>query len=154
MATSPIYGSVGEYQTGNEPSSSYLERAKLPFVANEVPEATKVPIFLIVLGSKTYSVLRTFVTPTLPQDKSFEDLVSVLKQLFNPKPLVIAERFQFHQHAQNIGESTEEYVAEFRRFTIHCQYGTHLEEALRDDLVCSICDEHTQKNYWSLTSSL
>ena len=57
MAASPIYGSVGEYQSGNEPFSSYLERVELFFTASEVPEAKKVPVFLSVLGSKTYSVL-------------------------------------------------------------------------------------------------
>ena len=56
------------------------------------------------------------------------NLMSVLKKHFDPKPLVIAERFRFHQHAQNIGESIAEYVAELRQFTIHYQYGTHLEE--------------------------
>ena len=61
-----------------------------------MPEAKKVPVFLSVLGSKTYSVLRTLVAPTIPQDKFFADLVSVLKKHFDPKLLVIAERFQFH----------------------------------------------------------
>ena len=145
MAASPIYRSVVEYQSGNDPFSSYLERVGLFFTANEVPEAKKVPVFLSVLGSKTYSVLRTLVAPTIPQDKSFADLVSVLKKHFDPKPLVIVERFQFHQHAQNIGESIADYVAELRRFTVHCQYGTHLKEALRDRLVCGIRNERTWK---------
>ena len=71
--------------------------------------------------------------------------MSVLKKHFDPKPLVIAERFQFHKRAQNIGESTTDYVGELRRFTIHCQYDTHLEEALSDRLVCGIRDERTHK---------
>jgi hypothetical protein len=50
------------------------------------------------------------------------------------KPLVIAECFHFHQRSQNLGESISKYVAELRRLTTHCQYGTHLEEALRDRL--------------------
>ena len=93
---------------------------------NEVPETKKVPVFVSVLDSKTYIVPRISVVPTIPQDKFFEDLVSVLKNNFNPKSLVIEERFQFHQHAENIGESIADYLAELRQFTIHCQYGTHL----------------------------
>ena len=54
------------------------------------------------------------MAPTIPQDKSFADLVSVLKKYFHLKPL-------------------------------NCQYGTHLEESLRDCLVCGILIEHTQK---------
>ena len=145
IAASPTDGSVGEYQPGNEPFSLYLERAELFFMANEVPEAKKVSIFLSVLGSKTYSVLSTLVAPTISKDKSFMDLASFRKKHYDPKPLVIAERFQFHQHAQNIGESIADYVAELRQFTIHCQYGIHLEEVLRDRLVCGTCDESTRK---------
>ena len=52
MAASPIYGSVGEYMPGNEPFSSYLEGEELFFMANEVPEAKKIPVFLSVLVAK------------------------------------------------------------------------------------------------------
>ena len=38
-----------------------------------------------------------------------------------------------------------DYEAELRWFTIHYQYSTHLEEALRHSLVHGICDEYTQK---------
>ena len=67
--------------------------AELFFMANKVPEGKKVPVFMIELGSKTYSVLRTLVAPTIPQDKFFEDLVSIFKRHFDPLPLVFAERF-------------------------------------------------------------
>ena len=83
------------------------------------------------------------MAPTIPQDKLFVDLVSVLKKHFDPKPLVIAEKFQFHQQAQNICEFIADNVAELRWFTIHCQYGTHLEEAFKDCLVYGIRDERT-----------
>ncbi len=85
------------------------------------------------------------MAPDLPSDKTFDQLVSTLKRHFEPKPLIIAERFYFHKRSQNIGESVSEYVAELRRLTTHCQYGTHLTEALRDWLVSGIRDAHTQK---------
>ena len=37
-----------------------------------------------------------------------------------------------------------EYVAELRKLATHCCFGDHLEEALRDRLVCGIRDESTQ----------
>ena len=85
------------------------------------------------------------MAPALPADKTLEDIVGVLKKHFEPKPLIIAERFYFHKRDQNIGESISEYVAELRKLTTHCQYGTHLDEALRDRLVCGIRDVNTQK---------
>ena len=79
------------------------------------------------------------------QDKSLGDLVTTLKKHFEPEPLVIAERFCLHQCSQNIGDTVTEYVAELRRLATHCQYGVHLEEALRDRLVCGIRNVRTQK---------
>ena len=69
------------------------------FTANAIADDKKVAVFLTVIGSKTYSLVRSLVAPELPKDKSFDDLVAVLTQHFEPKPLVIAERFHFHKRA-------------------------------------------------------
>lgn len=60
-------------------------------------------------------------------------------------PLVIAERFHFHQRLQAVGESIADYIAELRRLTTHCEYGAHLDEALRDRLVCGLRNMSIQK---------
>ena len=61
-----------------------------------------------------------------------------------PKPLVIAERFRFHKRDQREGESINEYAAELQRLSEHCDFGTGLNDALRDRLV-GIRDEGVQK---------
>ena len=43
-----------------------------------------------------------------------------------------------------------EYVAELRRMATHCEFGSNLEEALRDRLVCGLKDEGTQKRLLTL----
>ena len=42
-----------------------------------------------------------------------------------------------------------EYVAELRRLATHCQFGNYLDEALRDRLVCGICNSGIQKRILS-----
>ena len=99
--------------------SRYLERAGSTFfLANGVEDDKKVPVFLSVVGSKTYSLLRNLVAPALPQDKTFEQLVAILKGHFEPKPVIIAERFHFHRCSQAMEESIGEYLAELRRDTL------------------------------------
>ena len=78
------------------------------------------------------------MAPKLPKEKTFDELVAALKGHFEPKPLVIAERFYFHRRAQAEGESIKEYMAELRRLTTHCEFGAFLDEALRDRLVCGL----------------
>ncbi len=44
-----------------------------------------------------------------------------------------------------MAESVSDYVAELRRLATHCEFGEHLEEALRDRFVCGLKDEAAQK---------
>jgi hypothetical protein len=91
MAAAPfLFGHMHKYCPDNELFSAYMERVKPFFTVNG---DKKVAVFLTVIGSKTYSLLRKLVAPTLPQEKLLEQLVTILKQHYEPRPLVIAERF-------------------------------------------------------------
>ena len=83
--------------------------------------------------------------PSGPDTAAGQQLRGVLKQYFEPKLLVIAERFHFHKHAQAVGES----IAELRHLTTHCNYRDHLEEALCDRLVCGNRDVDTERKLLS-----
>ena len=61
-----------------------------------------------------------------------------MKSCVDPKPIVIAERFQFHHRDQREGETFVQYLAQLRKLTEHCKFRDNLEEALRDRLVCGI----------------
>ena len=138
---------IQEYEPVNELFSAYLERVQLFFLANGVEDDKKVPVFLSVVGSKTYSLLRNLVSPTLPQNKTliFEQLVAILKSHFKPNPLIIAEQFHFHRRSQAMEESIGEYLAKLRRLSTHCSFRDYLEQTLRDHLVCGISSENIQK---------
>ena len=82
----------------------------------------KVPIFLTSVGSETYGTLRNLLAPTNPKDKSFADIVAALKGHFEPKPLIIAERFHFHRRNQTSGEPIATYVAELCRLASKCEF--------------------------------
>ena len=57
---------------------------------------------------------------------------------YEPKPLIIAERYTFNQCNQHQGESVAEYVAELRRFAATCKFGAFLDDALWDRVVCGL----------------
>ena len=73
MAT---FGQVREYQPECESISAYLECVQLFFQANDIGEAKQVAVLLSVIGGKTRSLL----APAKPQEKSFAQLVEVLRQ--------------------------------------------------------------------------
>ena len=142
-------GQVGEFKPEEEKISAYLERIQLFFAANSIAEEKQVAILLSVVGPKTYSLLRDLLAPTKPQEKWFAELSTILTSHYEPKPIVITERFHFHRREQASGESVAEYVAELRRLATHCQFGNYLDEALRDRLVCGIRNTGIQKRLLS-----
>ena len=74
-----------------------------------------VSVFLTVIGSKTYELLRNLIAPGKSADLKYEELVEILGKHFNPAPLLIAERFHFHTRSQNEGERVADYAAALKK---------------------------------------
>ncbi|KAL0198805.1 hypothetical protein M9458_007345, partial [Cirrhinus mrigala] len=81
-----------------EPWTTYIERFEHFVEANSIDK--KVPVLLSVIGGKTYGLLRSLIAPDKPREKSFKHITDTLQQHFSLKPLIIAERFHFHQRNQ------------------------------------------------------
>ena len=81
----------------------------------------------------------------MPKDLSFDKLKDMLKKHFNPESILIAERFYFYQRNQNASESMGNYLATLRRLASTCKFGDFLNDALRDQFVCEMLNEATQK---------
>ena len=145
----PTFGTLQEFTPGSESVTTYLERVNVFFKANDIAAGKRVPVLLSVVGAKTYALLRSLTSPTLPQEKSFDELAAALTSHFQPKPLLIAERFHFHRRDQSMEESIAEYVAELRRLATDCEFGDYLGEALRDRLVCGMRSCSVQKRLLS-----
>ena len=62
----------------------------------------------------------------------YKELKTLLKAHYDPKPLVIAERFLFYRRDQTAEESVSEFLVELRRLASHCEYGQFLDDALLD----------------------
>lgn len=97
------------------------------------------------MGSKTYNLLHSLVQPNKPGDGSFKDIVALLQEHYAPKPLTIAERFRFHKRKQLEGESIAQFVAVLKRLSEHCEFGTVLNDTIRDRFVCGLCSKTIQK---------
>ena len=152
-ASRPI-GHIGEYDPQAENITAYLERLSLYMDANSVADERKVPVLLTVIGAKTYGILKSLTSPALPKEKSLDDLQEALKSHFDPKPLVIAERFRFYQRSQAEGESVAEFAADLRRLTIRCNFGDFLPQALRDKFVCGVRNNAIQKRLLTAEDTL
>ena len=146
----PSLGKIEEFNPASTNIHRYLKRLEQYFVANGVPadsaESHKRRATLIsVIGSKAYDVLSDLCSPTAPSAKTYAQLATILMNHFAPKKLVIAERYRFHNCIQREGESVATFAANLKHLASTCNFGTHLNEGLRDRFVCGLRSKEIQK---------
>ena len=143
------HGRLNEIHPGIDNVEDYRERFLLYCedngVTGEGADSKKKAIFLTSVGSPTYTLLKNLVRPGKPQDKSLEELFTLLKNNYEPKVIVIAERFRFYKRQQKEGETIAVYVSELRRLAKNCQFGDQLSIDLRDQFVCELFQEPIQQ---------
>ena len=138
---SVIAGAIGEFNPADGDWSSYTERLQQFFIANDVLDANRQRAMLLsVCGAGTYTLIRSLVTPNKPADYSFKQLVELVDIYYNPKPSVTVQRHKFYTRVQQPGESVAAFVAELRRLSEHCEFGTTLDVMIRDRVVCGVHD--------------
>jgi len=140
-----LFGNIGTFNPDIEHWATYKERLEQFLAANDVAADKHVAVLLIVIGGKAYELLRSLTAPAKPADKTFDELCQTLDRHLAPKPLIIAERFRFHRRNQNAGESIADFCVAIQKLSEHCQFGTTLNDALRDRLVCGLANEHIQR---------
>ena len=140
-----VVGTLEEFDPKGDSMAAYIERALMYLDANNVPQNKKAATLLSAIGKNTFHMLRNLMAPAKLQDQSFEDIVKALLDHYEPKQLVIAERFNFNRRQQGPSESVADYVAELRRLSMKCEFGPFLDDALRDRFVCGLQNEAVQK---------
>ena len=93
-------------------------------------------ILLAKVGPSTHALISSLVSPAKPCDKSFKDLVTLLKKHYNPEPSEIVQRFKFHTRVRQTSETVSQFIAELRSIPRYCNFKETLNDALRDRIVC------------------
>lgn len=141
MATATI-GMMQKFQAGAKPIMAYLKRLQAYLDANNIAQANWDSVLHVVstIGHKTYAVLHSLTAPDNPQEKSYDDLIKALKNHYQPKWLIIAERYLFNQRSQHPGESIADYVVKLCLAST-CDFSQFLDDTLRNCLVCGLSSE-------------
>ena len=82
-----LLGTVGAFQEGQEDWTCYCERLEQFFQANGIDdEGKRRAVLLSVCGGSVYQLIRNLVAPGKPADKSFSELVTLVRTHFRPSP--------------------------------------------------------------------
>ena len=127
------YGKPPEFEETVEDWDQYIERMENYFVANGIrQEEKKRSLLLAVISPANYRLLRSLIYPQKPCEKSYDEVVVVMKAHHCPKPSVIIQCFCFHNRFRQPGESVSTYISELRALSEHCGFGLCLDDMLQD----------------------
>ncbi len=87
-----LLGTLDEFDSSEEDWPKYIERVDHFFTANGIDDAGKKKSAFL----STYATVRNLVSPAKPGDKSYDQLVTILTDHFNPTPSETVQRFKFH----------------------------------------------------------
>ena len=91
------FGTLKEFNSDVETITKYLDHVLLYFKANEVADVKRVPILLSSIGPMTYSLICDLAAPEKSKRLTLPAIAQLLKDHFEPKRLIISERFTFHR---------------------------------------------------------
>ncbi|XP_077507844.1 uncharacterized protein LOC144118961 [Amblyomma americanum] len=131
-------------EEGGEDIESNVERFDHFFKASKVSDELKVLVFITAIGKKAYKTLKTLLELEKPERKTHTQLAQTLREQYVPKPSVIAERLKCNRRFQQEGETAAAFAIELKWLAASCDFGTFLDEALRDRFVAGLCYEETQ----------
>ena len=91
-----------------------------------------------LVGNLVYQTLRDLTSPALPKEKSYDELVELLKRQYAPHISVMRERIKFYQVEQQEHETINEWNVRIRRLATNCRFGQRLEDVLKDKFLAGI----------------
>ena len=147
-APTASFGKIDEFDPTTDSWDIYCERLHHCFTARNIDEKAtelKRSILLSEMGKTAYILLRNLCAPVKPGDKTFAELIKLMRRHQHPQPSIIVERLKFHKRDRQPSESVAAYVSELRRLSVTCDFETNLDSSLRDRLVCGINDEGIQR---------
>ena len=148
MATSGVlsFGQISEFQPELESIETYEQRVRMFLQANNVTDKA-VPVLLSIIGASNFALLSSLLAPEKTANKTINELLETLRTHFTQKRVTIAERYKFYNCSQGQDESAAQFAGELRRLATHCNFGSFLEQALRDRFVCGLKNAAAQKKF-------
>ncbi len=142
----PTYlGAPEPFDPASDDWSLYIERYKHYVLANGITDEQKLHMLLALVGAQTYQLLTNLVAPRKPGEHTYAQVKEKLTDHLKPKPIKIAERCRFYKRQQKQNEKMADYMAELRRLATTCEFGTFLDEALREKFVCGLFKESVHR---------
>ena len=137
----------------------YAERLQFYFLANDVgklgsspspaenhaADRKKAAVLISLLSGTVYSTLKSLCLPNTPATKGFDELITLLNNYYKPEVSSVTATYLFNQCRQESEESVKDFINRLKRAAVKCDFGSHLDRALRDQFLAGLSDDATRK---------
>lgn len=101
-----MIGTLSAFDAKSQMWEEYCEILVQFFAANNIDDGDRKKAILSTVGAPTYSLMPNLLSPDKPKNKSFDQLVTLLKNHYDPKPSEIVQRVQvrlMYSEARGVG---------------------------------------------------
>lgn len=133
----PVAIQFATYDGSVESFSDYTERLGQYFIAQNVEDGSKVPMFVSLLSPEMHRLLKHLCYPTKVEKKTYTELTTLLTNHLCPKQLEIPARVTFLNRKQSESERVNLYVAELRKLALPCNYPEDMLKIMLRDVFVS-----------------
>lgn len=106
-------------------------------------------------GRNCFGVLKDLAFPNAPNMKIFAQLATLLRELFKPTCLKIAERYCLRSAVQQQGQSIADFVCELKKLAGTCKFtNEQLNPNLRHRFICGLRSHHIKQKLYIPRSRL
>lgn len=133
-----LIGNVPEFKSEKDDWSVYSERLEQFFEINDIPEEKRNAFLISSVGADTYKTIRDLCHPTLPKDKTFDELCDLMKKQFTIQVAIYRERNMFYNARQFATETVNNWFARIKKLSIDCRFGADLESILLDRFISGL----------------
>lgn len=103
--------------------NDFIDRMEQYFIANDIINMEKKrAILLSKVNAETYDMIDKICKPKKPREKSYEEIVKLVKGYLKLPASYLVHRNAFRQRMQLDNESISEYVAALQELTNDCQF--------------------------------
>lgn len=144
-STPPV--TISAYRTGDFTSvHDYFVRCERALQLSRIAVGEYKNYILVHMGTELENALKILISPKVPEELTYEEIKTTLTDHFDRKKNQYAESVKFRQVVQGKEETLSNFTLRLRQAATDCNYGTHLDRMLTEQLLFglesrSTCDE-------------
>ncbi len=143
---STLVGSIEAFDPATDQWECWEERLDAYFDVNSVVDDRRRALLLVnFIGAEQFRLLKKLTAPLRPTEVEYKDLVGLMQRQYCRRRILLKERDIFYNRRQQQGESLTAFNTELNDLADRCEFGTHLDEMLRDRFVLGLLSDDIRR---------